>query len=112
MVSFRISNRDSVGLIVCLANPQFSLYDFISGIKQVRIHYLLDMVWWDGPGKWVTDDLLRFMDLLVELNLKPGFEVMGNPGNIFSNFEDRTNLTLWYEMVQQITGEMQGLNLN
>ena len=67
------------------------------------------MVWWDGPGKWVTDDLLRFMDLLVELNLKPGFEVMGNPGNMFSNFEDRNNLTVWYEMVQQITGEMQGL---
>ena len=67
------------------------------------------MVWWDGPGKWVTDDLLRFMDLLVELNVKPGFEVMGNPGNMFSNFEDRNNLTVWYEMVQQITGEMQGL---
>ena len=68
------------------------------------------MVWWDGPGKWVTDDLLTFMDLLVGLNLKPGFQVMGNPGNMFSNFEDRNNLTVWYEMVQQITGEMQGLN--
>ena len=79
-----------------------------SGVKQVRIHYLLEMVWWDGPGKWVTNDLLTFLDKLIGFDLQPGFEVMGNPGNMISDFEDRNNLTTWFEMIQQVTGEMQG----
>ena len=44
------------------------------------------------------------LDLLVHQlhvnGLKPGFELMGNPSGIFSDFENKTQVFLWKILVQ------------
>jgi len=65
---------------------------------QVRIHWLLDLIRVRG---WISTHKEIFpifdfsqLDALIEMlhvnGLKPGFEVMGNPGDIFDNFENET----------------------
>jgi len=41
------------------------------------------------------------MDLLYENGLKPGFELMGNPGNMYKNFDDKTAVFDWRDLVTQ-----------
>lgn len=41
------------------------------------------------------------IDLLYDNGLKPGFELMGNPGNIFKNFEDKSAVYDWKDLVTQ-----------
>ena len=51
---------------------------------QVRVHWLLDLM--EGPFK-IGSRLDSFVHLLWSNNLRPGFEIMGNPGQFFqSNF--------------------------
>ena len=51
---------------------------------QVRVHWLLDLM--EGPFK-IGNRLDSFVHLLWSNNLRPGFEIMGNPGQFFqSNF--------------------------
>ncbi|XP_065912337.1 alpha-L-iduronidase-like isoform X1 [Dysidea avara] len=76
------------------------------GIKQVRIHWLLDLVTANvvGPGSLVYDftNLDHAMDLLKENGLKPGFEIMGNPSNIFTDMENKTQVYMWRDLVKNI----------
>mgnify|MGYP001349875716 CR=1 FL=1 len=52
-------------------------------IEQVRVHWLLDLM--EGPLE--MGHLDDFIHALWKSNLRPGFELMGNPGNkFFSNF--------------------------
>ena len=78
-----------------------------AGIKQVRIHYLLETIKYNGPGQYDFSELKQFLDRLVSFGLQPGFEVMGNPQNIFSDFGDQKNLTEWYNLVSSLTNELQ-----
>ena len=78
-----------------------------SGIKQVRIHYLLETIKYNGPGQYDFGELNQFLDRLVSFGLQPGFEVMGNPQNIFSDFGDQKNLTEWYNLVSSLTKDLQ-----
>jgi len=41
----------------------------------------------------------RAMDMLYENGLKPGFEIMGNPSSIFSDFEDKKQVYAWRDLV-------------
>ena len=75
------------------------------GIKQVRIHWLLDLV----SMKWKNDQLIynftyldKAMHLLVENDLRPGFELMGNPSNFFSDFDDTTQIYSWRDLVASL----------
>lgn len=43
----------------------------------------------------------KLVDLFYENGLKPGFELMGNPSNLFSNFEDKVQLMNWRDLVTQ-----------
>ena len=42
------------------------------------------------------------IDLLSANGLHPGFEVMGNPAGIFNDFENKTLVYLWKDLVKQI----------
>ncbi|KAK3104453.1 hypothetical protein FSP39_002381 [Pinctada imbricata] len=76
------------------------------GIEQVRIHWLLDLVTVkEITNKNVTYDFSKLDDLiglLWERGLKPGFEIMGNPSGIFSDFENITQVYMWKDLVQQV----------
>ena len=78
-----------------------------NGIKQVRIHYLLETIKYNGPGQYDFSELNKFLERLVSFGLQPGFEVMGNPQNTFSDFGDQKNLTKWYNLVSSLTKELQ-----
>lgn len=39
------------------------------------------------------------IDLLYNNGLRPGFELMGNPGNIFKNFEDKAAVYDWKDLI-------------
>ncbi|CAH1246101.1 IDUA [Branchiostoma lanceolatum] len=75
------------------------------GIKQVRIHWLLDLVTASlKSGRPVynftlLDDLV---DNLWQNGLFPGFELMGNPSNIFTDFENKTQVYMWRDLVYQL----------
>lgn len=45
------------------------------------------------------DELIQ---MLWENNLKPGFELMGNPSNYFSDFENITQVYMWKNMIKAI----------
>ena len=77
------------------------------GIKQVRIHYLLEAMKYYGPGQYNSSELMQFLDRLIGLGLQPGFEMMGNPQNTFTDFGDKNNLTEWYHLVSSLTHELQ-----
>ncbi|WAR20974.1 IDUA-like protein [Mya arenaria] len=77
-----------------------------SGIEQVRIHWLLDIVTvishepFKAPVYNFTL-LDNVIDLLYNNGLKPGFELMGNPSGLFRNFEDKETVYLWKDLVTQ-----------
>lgn len=78
-----------------------------SGIEQVRIHWLLDLVTVSsingstGPVYDFTN-LDNLIDLLYQLGLKPGFELMGNPSGFFKNFDDKNFVYYWKDLVKQL----------
>ncbi|XP_052770728.1 alpha-L-iduronidase-like isoform X2 [Mya arenaria] len=78
-----------------------------SGIEQVRIHWLLDIVTvishepFKAPVYNFTL-LDNVIDLLYNNGLKPGFELMGNPSGLFRNFEDKETVYLWKDLVTQV----------
>jgi hypothetical protein len=51
-------------------------------INQVRIHWLLDLM----ESEYDLNTLDQIIQHLWSHDLKPGFEMMGNPGNKFNNF--------------------------
>ena len=48
-------------------------------------------------------DLDNLIDLLYQNGLKPGFELMGNPGGLFKDFDTRTDVFMWKDLVTQVT---------
>ncbi|XP_039265485.2 alpha-L-iduronidase-like [Styela clava] len=74
-----------------------------SGIKQVRMHWLLDMVTYDKEKHTYNftnlDTLFKFMR---KYNLNPGFELMGSPSNKFTNFDDHDQIIDWMNLVTQL----------
>lgn len=71
------------------------------GIQQVRIHWLLNLIeFQDGLN---FDSLDKLIHHLWEYDLKPGFEMMGNPGGQFTNFEEQTQVITWKWMVGELT---------
>ena len=76
-------------------------------IEQVRIHYLLEGVKYQNSGVYDPTELITFVDRIIGFGLKPGFEIMGNPGDRFTDFSDHGNLTEWYHLVAMLVGEFQ-----
>lgn len=42
----------------------------------------------------------QLIDILWLNELKPGFELMGNPSNIYHNFENNTEVYLWRDFIK------------
>ncbi|XP_076720418.1 alpha-L-iduronidase isoform X2 [Callospermophilus lateralis] len=74
------------------------------GIKQVRTHWLLDLITASkGPaGQGLSYNFTHldgYLDLLQENQLLPGFELMGSPSGRFSDFEDKLQVVKWRDLV-------------
>ncbi|XP_028638242.1 alpha-L-iduronidase isoform X4 [Grammomys surdaster] len=75
-----------------------------SGIEQVRIHWLLNLI--TASRKSSEQGLIynfthldAFLDLLMENQLLPGFELMGSPSGYFTDFEDKQQVFEWMDLV-------------
>lgn len=76
------------------------------GVEQVRIHWLFDLVTVTSnkpfqPPTYNFTLLDQMIDLLYENGFRPGFELMGNPSNIFTSFEDKSQVMNWKDLVTQ-----------
>jgi len=73
------------------------------GIRYVRPHYLLDLVSVDRleDGKPWYDFTILYdaLDVLVSKQLKPVFELMGNPSGRFTDFCDDGQLHMWKDLI-------------
>uniref|UniRef100_A0A673HTT7 Alpha-L-iduronidase n=1 Tax=Sinocyclocheilus rhinocerous TaxID=307959 RepID=A0A673HTT7_9TELE len=75
------------------------------GLQQVRIHWMLELVSarvYSGEYHYNFTHLDQLIDLLWQNGLQPGFELMGSVSNSFSNFEDRSQVTEWRNLVYLI----------
>ncbi|KAG7175306.1 Alpha-L-iduronidase-like, partial [Homarus americanus] len=73
-------------------------------IAQVRIHWLLDLIQGsieNGTPRYNFTQLDVMMDHLHQYHLRPGFELMGNPGNIFTDLENITQVLWWRRLVAE-----------
>jgi len=43
-----------------------------------------------------------FINILWQNGLMPGFEIMGNPSNFYTDFENHTQVLLWSDLVYQL----------
>lgn len=90
--------KDNLALIGSVAH---------GGIKQVRIHWLLDLVSVksvrsDGKLDYNYSKLDDVLLYLFENDLKPGFELMGNPSGYFTDFEDKSQVYAWRDFIQDL----------
>ncbi|XP_067590906.1 alpha-L-iduronidase isoform X2 [Pseudorca crassidens] len=73
------------------------------GMEQVRTHWLLDLITARGSARqglgYNFTHLDRYLDLLRENQLAPGFELMGNPSGRFTDFEDERQVFEWKNLV-------------
>ncbi|XP_040180297.1 alpha-L-iduronidase [Rana temporaria] len=72
------------------------------GIKQVRMHWLLDLITFNMINQipqYNFTKLDELMDLLMENDLVPGFELMGSPSGYFTDFEDKVQVKEWQHLI-------------
>ncbi|CAL1537818.1 unnamed protein product [Lymnaea stagnalis] len=74
-----------------------------NGISQVRVHWLFELVQVikiseDGPV-YDFSQLDEFVSLAHENELYLGFELMGNPSNIYTSMENKTQVNWWRSLV-------------
>ncbi|KAL5022387.1 hypothetical protein ScPMuIL_001542 [Solemya velum] len=76
------------------------------GIQQVRIHWLMNLIIVESFQGGVPVYDWRRLDQMVKLlfvnRLKPGFELMGNPGGLFSDFDNKTVVYMWRDLVREL----------
>jgi L-iduronidase len=75
------------------------------GLEFVRVHYLLNLVTGAKGRAGITYDwslLDDALDALVERGLRPVFELMGNPSDIFHDFESPDQLHAWRDLVAEL----------
>ncbi|CAL4065630.1 unnamed protein product [Meganyctiphanes norvegica] len=82
-----------------------------NAVRQVRIHWLLDLVnasISNGIPQWEFSHLDELLDTLHKHQLRPGFELMGNPGGIFTNLENSTQVQWWKDLVYNTANRYAG----
>uniref|UniRef100_A0A8C6ULE9 Alpha-L-iduronidase n=1 Tax=Neogobius melanostomus TaxID=47308 RepID=A0A8C6ULE9_9GOBI len=75
------------------------------GIQQVRIHWMMELVSAqkiEGEVHYNFTKLDQLIDLLWTNGLQPGFELMGSVSNFFTDFEDKSQVTEWRNLVYKI----------
>ncbi|XP_062519086.1 alpha-L-iduronidase-like [Corticium candelabrum] len=77
-----------------------------NGIEQVRIHWLLDLVTLEKNSSDHFVYNFTFLDILLDHlhdnGLRPGFEIMGNPSDYFTTFDDDKQVREWRELVMSL----------
>ncbi|XP_066566970.1 alpha-L-iduronidase isoform X2 [Amia ocellicauda] len=75
------------------------------GFKQVRIHWMLELI----TVKVVNEkphynftNLDKLVDLLWKNGLRPGFELMGSVAGYFTDFEDKSQVMEWKNLITLI----------
>ncbi|KAM9393941.1 alpha-L-iduronidase [Pholidichthys leucotaenia] len=72
------------------------------GIQQVRIHWMLELVTaqdFGGQPQYNFTKLDQLIELLWINGLQPGFELMGSVSNYFTDFEDKSQVVKWRNLV-------------
>lgn len=75
------------------------------GIQQVRIHWMLELVSAIKTEKEIHYNFTKLdelIDLLWTNGLRPGFELMGSVSNFFTDFEDKSQVVEWRNLVFKI----------
>uniref|UniRef100_A0A7N9AUL9 Alpha-L-iduronidase n=1 Tax=Mastacembelus armatus TaxID=205130 RepID=A0A7N9AUL9_9TELE len=75
------------------------------GIQQVRIHWMLELVSAQdigGQPQYNFTHLDQLIGLLWVNGLQPGFELMGSVSNYFTDFEDKSQVVKWRNLVYVI----------
>ncbi len=72
------------------------------GIEFLRVHYMLDLVTADRIGRYDWSLLDQAIDVMLEHRLRPFFELMGNPGRLFTDFSARTQAEQWRDFIAQL----------
>ncbi|XP_075223303.1 alpha-L-iduronidase isoform X2 [Lycorma delicatula] len=78
-----------------------------NGITQVRIHWLLDLIHVRQNSSSIVEYNFQYLDELLEIlikyGLRPGFELMGNPGKLFSDINNNnTQVDMWKQLITAI----------
>uniref|UniRef100_A0A7N6A8Y9 Alpha-L-iduronidase n=1 Tax=Anabas testudineus TaxID=64144 RepID=A0A7N6A8Y9_ANATE len=75
------------------------------GIQQVRIHWMLELISAQDIGGRPQYNFTK-LDQLIELlwinGLRPGFELMGSVSNYFTDFENKSQVAEWRNLVYLI----------
>jgi L-iduronidase len=71
------------------------------GIRYLRVHYLFNLLTSTGGFAYDWSLLDRAVDVMVEHRLKPFFELMGNPANLFTDYEDMDQVRHWRDLVTE-----------
>ncbi|KAK4292477.1 hypothetical protein Pmani_034764 [Petrolisthes manimaculis] len=108
---FLLSQDEALNLALVGSAPH-------QAFTQVRIHWLFDLVnaslEWSVGGEVVMTPVYNFsqldtlLDHLYHHHLRPGFELMGNPGGIFTDLENDTQVIWWRDLVTQTAARYTG----
>ncbi|XP_051923594.1 alpha-L-iduronidase isoform X2 [Hippocampus zosterae] len=72
------------------------------GIQQVRIHWMMELVTaqdFGGQPQYNFTKLDQLLNLLWINGLRPGFELMGSVSNYFTDFENKSQVFKWRNLV-------------
>ncbi|MDR6287950.1 L-iduronidase [Inquilinus ginsengisoli] len=72
------------------------------GIEYLRVHYMLDLVKADRLGAYDWSLLDQALDTIVEHRLRPFFELMGNPGKLYTDFNEDAQVRHWRDLVEAL----------
>ncbi|XP_049827475.1 alpha-L-iduronidase isoform X6 [Schistocerca gregaria] len=92
--SFLLSYPEKLNLVLIGALPN-------SAIRHVRIHWMLHLI--DYRNSEYDFTLLdQFIGWLQKIEISPGFELMGNPGCLFNDFDNATQVHMWQDLIENI----------
>lgn len=91
--NFSLSDQFHQNILMLGALPLIGL--------QIRVHWLLNLVTYVHTSKkFDFTELDRFVGIIKRYGVDNiGFELMGNPSKIFTDFENDEQVWLWYQLV-------------
>jgi L-iduronidase len=75
------------------------------GVEHLRVHYLLNLARAEKAATgWRYDwsVLDEALDAMVTRGFKPFFEIMGNPSDVFDDFEDMGQIRRWRDLTSEM----------
>jgi L-iduronidase len=81
------------------------------GLEFVRVHYLLDLLVGRRTGARIAYDwplLDEALDTIIERGMRPFFEIMGNPSDLFDDFGDMDQVRAWRDLVAELASRCIG----